>query len=79
MQIVRVAVRSRARTLHAPSAVVLTSIRIANVAYEGQTTAGAPIGFTLTVFNTGTGVANGVTLSDVLPVKAGLSWAMIQK
>src|SRR5436305_9856676 len=33
-----------------------------------------PIGFTVTVYNTGTGDAKGVNLSDPLPTNAGLSW-----
>src|SRR5205823_642605 len=41
-----------------------------------QVSAGDPIGFTLTVYNTGSGDAKGVNLSDPLPVKAGLSWSI---
>jgi uncharacterized repeat protein (TIGR01451 family) len=37
---------------------------------------GSPIGFTLTVYNTGGGDAHGVTLSDTLPTNAGLSWSI---
>jgi uncharacterized repeat protein (TIGR01451 family) len=36
--------------------------------------AGDPIGFTLTVYNAGSGDAYGVKLSDTLPVKDGLNW-----
>ena len=38
--------------------------------------AGEQIGFTLTVYNAGTGDAHGVTLTDTLPVKAGLDWSI---
>ena len=34
------------------------------------------IGFTVTVYNDGTGAAKGVTLSDPLPKNAGLSWSI---
>ena len=37
---------------------------------------GSPIGFTLTVYNDGSGDAHGVTLSDTLPTNAGLSWSI---
>jgi uncharacterized repeat protein (TIGR01451 family) len=49
-------------------------IKIVKTADAPLVSAGDPIGFTLTVFNTGPGDAYGVTLSDVLPTKAGLSW-----
>jgi uncharacterized repeat protein (TIGR01451 family) len=49
-------------------------IRIVKTADAAQVSAGDPIGFTLTVSNTGTGDAKGVTLSDPLPTNAGLSW-----
>lgn len=38
--------------------------------------AGSPISFTLTLTNTGTGPATGVTLSDALPAGPGLSWSV---
>jgi uncharacterized repeat protein (TIGR01451 family) len=50
------------------------SIRILKTADAPQVNAGEPIGFTLTVYNAGSGTAHGVTLSDTLPVKPGLSW-----
>jgi uncharacterized repeat protein (TIGR01451 family) len=37
---------------------------------------GSPIGFTLTVYNDGSGDAHGVTLTDTLPTNAGLSWSI---
>ncbi len=52
------------------------SIHIVKTPDAAQVNAGEPIGFTLTVFNTGLGDAKGVTLSDPLPVKAGLSWSI---
>ena len=36
---------------------------------------GDPIGFTLTVGNTGEGLAHDVTLMDTLPSDPGLSWS----
>ncbi|HEY3550358.1 MAG TPA: hypothetical protein VGK69_04835 [Gaiellaceae bacterium] len=50
------------------------TIRIVKTADAPQVNAGEPIGFTMTVFNEGTGDARGVTLSDTLPSKPGLSW-----
>jgi uncharacterized repeat protein (TIGR01451 family) len=38
--------------------------------------AGEPIGFTLTVYNDGSGDAHGVTLTDTLPTNPGLSWSI---
>jgi uncharacterized repeat protein (TIGR01451 family) len=50
------------------------SIKIVKTADASQVNAGDPIGFTLTVSNSGTGDAYGVSLSDPLPTNAGLSW-----
>ena len=41
-----------------------------------QVSAGQPIGFTLTVYDPGTGDAQGVKLSDPLPANSGLSWSI---
>ena len=51
-------------------------IHIVKTADAAQVNAGEPIGFTLTVYNTGSGDAKGVTLTDPLPTKAGLSWSI---
>ena len=42
-------------------------IKIVKTADAAQVNAGEQIGFTLTVYNTGTGDAKGVNLSDPLP------------
>ncbi|HEY1563278.1 MAG TPA: DUF11 domain-containing protein [Gaiellaceae bacterium] len=54
-------------------------IHIAKVPDAAQVNAGEPIGFTLTVYNDGLGDAHGVTLTDTLPVKAGLDWSIDQQ
>jgi uncharacterized repeat protein (TIGR01451 family) len=51
-------------------------IQIVKTPDAAQVNAGEPIGFTLTVYNTGAGDANGVKLTDTLPVKAGLNWSI---
>jgi uncharacterized repeat protein (TIGR01451 family) len=38
--------------------------------------AGSPIGFTVTVTNTGTGAASGVVISDPLPTGTGIVWSI---
>src|SRR5205814_2139530 len=60
----------------ASTCVAAPSIHIVKTADAAQVNAGEPIGFTLTVYNNGTGDAHGVTLSDPLPVKAGLAWTI---
>jgi uncharacterized repeat protein (TIGR01451 family) len=54
--------------------VAAPAIHIEKKADAAQVNAGEDIGFTMTVWNDGTGDAHGVTLSDTLPVKAGISW-----
>jgi uncharacterized repeat protein (TIGR01451 family) len=51
-------------------------IHIVKTADAAQVKAGDPIGFTLTVYNDGSGAAKNVKLSDPLPTKAGLSWSI---
>ena len=58
----------------ASTCVAAPSIQIVKTADAAQVNAGDQIGFTVTVFNTGTGDAKGATLSDPLPVNAGLNW-----
>jgi uncharacterized repeat protein (TIGR01451 family) len=58
----------------ASTCVAAPAIKILKTADAAQVSAGEPIGFTLTVYNTGGGDAKGVTLSDPLPMNAGLSW-----
>src|SRR5439155_211979 len=50
------------------------SIKILKTADAAQVNAGEQIGFTLTVWNSGSGDAKGATLSDPLPTNAGLNW-----
>jgi len=50
-------------------------IELDKVADDATVSAGDPIGFTLTVSNTGEGLAHDVTLTDTLPSNAGLSWS----
>src|SRR5205807_2228569 len=58
----------------ASTCVAAPAIHIVKTADAAQVNAGEQIGFTLTVSNSGSGDAYGVSLSDTLPVKAGLSW-----
>ncbi len=60
----------------ASTCVAAASIQIVKTADAAQVNVGSPIGFTLTVFNPGTGAARGVRLSDTLPANAGLSWSI---
>jgi uncharacterized repeat protein (TIGR01451 family) len=59
-----------------PVVVKPAAIHIVKTPDAAQVNAGEPIGFTLTVFNDGTGDAHGVTLSDTLPTTAGLDWSI---
>ncbi|HZT94458.1 MAG TPA: DUF11 domain-containing protein [Gaiellaceae bacterium] len=60
----------------ANTCVAAPGVQILKTPDAAQVNAGDPIGFTLTVYNTGTGNANGVKLSDVLPKNAGLNWSI---
>src|SRR5439155_187573 len=58
----------------ASTCVAGAGIHIAKTADAPQVNIGDQIGFTMTVWNSGRGDAHGVTLSDLLPTNAGLSW-----
>jgi uncharacterized repeat protein (TIGR01451 family) len=51
-------------------------IKILKTADKPQVNAGEPIGFTMTLFNAGSGDAHGAVLRDTLPTNAGLSWSI---
>jgi uncharacterized repeat protein (TIGR01451 family) len=59
-----------------PVVVNAAEIHIVKTADAAAVNVGSPIGFTMTVYNTGSGEAHGVTLSDTLPTNAGLSWSI---
>jgi uncharacterized repeat protein (TIGR01451 family) len=52
------------------------SVHVVKTADAASVNAGSNIGFTLTVRNTGVGLAHGVVLTDTLPTNAGLSWTV---
>ncbi len=54
--------------------VAAPAIHILKTADKSQVNAGDPIGFTITVWNSGNGDAYGTTLTDTLPTNPGLSW-----
>jgi uncharacterized repeat protein (TIGR01451 family) len=58
------------------STVRAASIHILKTPDAAQVNVGSPIGFTMTVWNDGSGDAHGVKLSDTLPTNAGLSWTV---
>src|SRR5260370_12685822 len=59
-----------------PITVNCASITITKTADQGTVSAGDPIGYVVTVTNTGLGIARNVTVSDTLPTNAGLSWSI---
>jgi uncharacterized repeat protein (TIGR01451 family) len=56
--------------------VLCADIRIEKTADDTTVSAGDPIGFDVVVTNAGNGTAKAVSVSDTLPVKAGLSWTI---
>ena len=59
-----------------PVVVKGASVHILKTADAAKVNVGSPIGFTMTVSNTGDGDAHGVQLTDPLPAKAGLAWSV---
>jgi uncharacterized repeat protein (TIGR01451 family) len=51
-------------------------IEIVKTPEQAEVNEGSTIGFTMTVFNTGSGDALGVKLNDLLPTNPGLSWTV---
>jgi len=62
----------------ASETVLCASITVTKTADAASVSAGTPIGFTVTLSNTGAGTANGVTVSDPLPAGSGsgLTWSI---
>ncbi|HEX2212133.1 MAG TPA: DUF11 domain-containing protein, partial [Mycobacterium sp.] len=56
---------------------LLPALGISKTADAATVNAGENIGFTITVTNTGEGLAENVTLSDPLPAGAGVNWDII--
>src|SRR5207244_2836547 len=52
------------------------NLHITKTADAGTVSAGDPIGFAITVNNTGTGTATGVTVHDTLPTNPGTNWTI---
>ena len=63
-------------TAHDSTTVNCAAIQIVKTADAASVNAGDNVGFTITVYNSGTGDAYGVKLSDTLPVNSGLSWSI---
>src|SRR5207245_1844516 len=59
-----------------PITVNCAVIHITKVADASSVNAGDPIGYVITVSNTGAGTAHNVTVTDTLPTNAGLSWSI---
>jgi uncharacterized repeat protein (TIGR01451 family) len=63
-------------TADATTSVQCPGLHISKTADDASVSAGDPIGFTVTVSNSGPGTATGVTLSDPLPAGSGVSWSI---
>ncbi|HVE99326.1 MAG TPA: choice-of-anchor P family protein [Mycobacteriales bacterium] len=58
------------------AAILFPRLEITKTADDPTVDAGSPMGFTVTVRNTGTGGADNVTLADPLPGGPGVSWSI---
>jgi uncharacterized repeat protein (TIGR01451 family) len=61
---------------HATTSVQCPGLHITKTADAPTVNAGDPIGFMITVFNTGAGTATNVTINDTLPSGSGVSWSI---
>ena len=60
-----------------PSAIIQPPVMdLSKTADAATVNAGSPIGFTITVHNTGAGAADGSSLTDQLPTGSGISWTI---
>jgi uncharacterized repeat protein (TIGR01451 family) len=60
-----------------PAAIILPpSLTINKTADHSTVNAGEPIGYVVTLHNSGAGDATGVTLSDALPAGTGINWSL---
>src|SRR4029077_7483987 len=70
---------SEVKDFVAPIAVTISncpSLKITKTADAATVNAGQPIGFTVTLTNSGLGDATGVTISDPLPGGNGVNWSI---
>ncbi len=56
--------------------VLCPSLNLTKIADDQSVSAGDPIGYTITVTNSGQGAATDVVVSDTLPTNDGLSWSI---
>ena len=56
--------------------VLCPSLNISKIADKQSVSAGDPIGYTITVTNSGQGAATNVVVTDTLPTNGGLSWTI---
>jgi uncharacterized repeat protein (TIGR01451 family) len=60
----------------ASTAVLCAAIHVTKTADAASVSAGDPIGFVVTLSNTGAGEAKGLSFSDTLPAGTGVSWSL---
>ena len=63
-------------TQGATTTVLCPQLQVTKVPSNSSASANDTIGFSINVTNGGTGIANGVTLTDPLPAAPGLSWSI---
>ena len=66
------------KSAHASASILVqcAKITLTKTADKPLVSAGDPIGYTITVGNSGPGTAHGVTMADTLPGTAGTSWSV---
>jgi uncharacterized repeat protein (TIGR01451 family) len=66
----------RSDSASASTAVLCAAIHVTKTADAASVSAGDPIGFVVTLSNTGAGEAKGLSFSDTLPAGTGVSWSL---